>query len=120
MTSAVRDTWAEVRETEKTGKKSIRGGFSERAVRRAERRCAAYAACGLPADTDCVMPKVSLTGSTCLTVEHHLGVLLISESVIRLHTAIGILRIEGNKLCASVLTADELVLKGRIASVSYE
>lgn len=92
----------------------------ERKARAIMKRSRAYVACGLPADTDCSIPKVSMTGDRYVRVEHHEGVLLISERAIRLHTSLGILRIEGSGLCAAALNGEELLANGRIRSVSFE
>ena len=113
------------RNSEMEGGSGTKRGMKRRPVsvkraRSAMRKGGAYAACGFPADSDCIIPKVSVTGDRWVRVEHHEGVLVLSERSIRLVTALGVLRIEGAGLCASVLTEDELIADGRIRSVSFE
>ncbi|MBR3382456.1 MAG: YabP/YqfC family sporulation protein [Clostridia bacterium] len=78
------------------------------------------AAMGLPADADCVLPKISLTGGRYLTVEHHTGILQLTPCLVRLYSRLGVIRIEGEGLAAPEMDGDEMLLEGEITLVAFE
>ena len=86
----------------------------------AMRRGAYLASCGIPADAECKVPTVFLTGDRYLKVEHHRGVLLITPKVIRLLSPLGVLRIEGAGLAAASMDRDSLIIEGKVRSVAFE
>ena len=79
-----------------------------------------FSSLGLPADADCRMPVVTVTGGRYLKVEHHRGILLFTERCVRLFSVPGVIRIEGKDLASSSMDGDVLMLEGRIESVSFE
>lgn len=84
------------------------------------RRGARLVACGLPADAGCRLPTVFLTGDRYIRVEHIRGVLLLTPKVIRLYSALGVIRIEGSGLAAASMEGEVLLLEGRVRSVAFE
>lgn len=88
---------------------SRRTGQAERLVR-----------LGLPADTDCRLPVITVSCGRYVKVEHHSGIILLSGNVIRLYTALGPLRIEGCGLIASGMDGEEMLIDGRVKSVAFE
>lgn len=92
----------------------------EREKKSAERRGRALCAVGLPADADCRMPVITVTGGRYVKVEHHRGALLLTDACVRLYSCMGIIRIEGQKLLASRMDDDVMLLEGQVRSVSIE
>ena len=78
------------------------------------------ASVGIPADADCRIPLVTLTGDRYVKVEHHRGVLLLTKCCVRLYSGLGIIRIEGKELAAASMDDDVLLLDGCVKSVSFE
>ena len=87
-----------------------------RCIRRGRR----LAELGFPADADCRLPVVTLTGGCYIKVEHHTGVLQLGESTVRLCTRIGVVTIQGSGLAASDMDGDMILLDGCVKSVVFE
>ena len=73
----------------------------------------------LPADVVAGLPRLEMVGSRQLYVEHHTGILSYSEEQIDVNTASGVLRVSGFGLSLVAMTAEELRIGGRIASVEW-
>ncbi|MBO4562039.1 MAG: sporulation protein YqfC [Clostridia bacterium] len=101
----------------KNNNKTEGGGRKAGAAKKGGRRLASI---GLPADSDCRLPCITVTGDSYVRVEHHCGVLRFSPGCVRLYSRLGIIRIEGEGLAASSMDGDELLLDGRVSSVSFE
>ena len=80
----------------------------------------ALSSLGIPADSDCRMPLISVTGSRYVKIEHHNGVLLLDPCCIKLYSRCGIIRIDGSGIAASSMDSDVMMLEGRINAVSFE
>lgn len=78
------------------------------------------AAAGFPADADCRIPQIVVTGCGYVRVEHHCGVLQLTGNCVRLRSRIGVIRIDGAQLAVASIDNDVLLLDGRVRSVSYE
>lgn len=78
------------------------------------------ATAGFPADADCSIPLIVITGKGYVRVEHHCGVLQLTDCRVRLRSRIGVISIEGEKLAVSSVDNDVMLLDGRVRSVSYE
>ena len=87
---------------------------------RAARRGARLASMGLPADADCELPCITLTGNRYLRVEHHRGILRLTDTCARFYSCLGTIRIEGEGLCASDMDGDVLLIDGRIKAICIE
>ena len=73
----------------------------------------------LPADVIAGLPRMEMVGSRQLYLEHHTGLLAYSEEQIDANTTAGVLRIKGRELTLMAMTAGELRVGGRIASVEW-
>ena len=73
----------------------------------------------LPADVVAGLPRLEMVGSRQLYLEHHAGLLAYSEIQIDVNTAGGVLRVTGEGLSLLAMTAEELRIGGRIASVEW-
>lgn len=75
---------------------------------------------GFPADADCRLPVVTITGGGWVKVEHHTGLLQLTETKVRLCSRMGLICIEGSGLAAADMEGDVIMLDGRIKSVTFE
>lgn len=73
----------------------------------------------LPADVVAGLPRLEMVGSRQLYLEHHAGLLSYTEEQIDANTSAGVLRIRGERLNLMAMTAGELRIGGRIASVEW-
>ena len=73
----------------------------------------------LPADIIAGLPRLEMVGSRQLYLEHHTGLLAYTEDRIDANTSAGVLRIKGEQLTLLAMTAGELRIGGRIASVEW-
>ena len=68
----------------------------------------------LPKEIMLNLPLISLVGQEEVTVENYRGILEYSEEVVRVGTAAGVLRLRGKNLCLKQLSADCMVVTGRV------
>lgn len=73
----------------------------------------------LPADVVAGLPRLEMVGSRQLYLEHHEGILAYSEEQIDVNTPEGILRVRGERLTLTAMTAEELRIGGAIAAVEW-
>ena len=73
----------------------------------------------LPADLVAGLPRLEMVGSRQLYLEHHTGLLSYSDTQIDANTAAGVLRITGQRLTLTAMTAEELRVGGRIDAVAW-
>ena len=73
----------------------------------------------LPADVGAGLPRLEMVGSRQLYLEHHAGILAYSEEQIDVNTPEGILRVRGERLTLTAMTAEELRIGGAIAAVEW-
>ena len=73
----------------------------------------------LPADVVAGLPRLEMVGGRQLYLEHHTGLLAYTENQIDANTSAGVLRIKGERLTLMAMTAGELRIGGRIASVEW-
>lgn len=64
------------------------------------------------------VPRVTLTGSERLLVEQHKGLMACTAEMIDLHTACGVLRIEGSALVFLRYNGTEALIAGRIDAIT--
>lgn len=94
--------------------------INEKEARSGRKAGGAFSSLGLPADADGKLPLVTITGDRFVKVEHHRGILLFTECCVRLFSASGVVRISGKCIAASKMDGDEILLEGKIGSVSFE
>lgn len=73
----------------------------------------------LPADVVAGLPRMEMVGSRQLYLEHHAGILAYSDEQIDVNTPEGILRVRGERLTLTAMTAEELRIGGVIAAVEW-
>ena len=73
----------------------------------------------LPADIVAGLPHLEMVGSREVYLEQHTGILSYSEERIDANTPGGVLRISGEKLHLTAMTAQELRIGGRIRGVEW-
>lgn len=67
-----------------------------------------------------MLPCVSLYGDDHVAIENHGGILEVKRSVIRLYTALGVLRISGSELEIRNADRENMLIHGRISAIEYE
>lgn len=73
----------------------------------------------LPADVVAGLPRMEMVGSRQMYLEHHAGILAYSDEQIDVNTPEGILRVRGERLTLTAMTAEELRIGGAIAAVEW-
>ena len=73
----------------------------------------------LPADVVAGLPRLEMVGGRQLYLEHHTGLLSYTEEQIDANTSAGVLRVKGERLTLMAMTAGELRIGGKIASVEW-
>ena len=64
--------------------------------------------------------KICIIADSFASIENYKGVFECTESLIRLRTAYGIVRIEGENLSLGELRSERAVINGRVKSVAFE
>lgn len=64
--------------------------------------------------------KICIIADSFASIENYKGVFECMESLIRLRTAYGIVRIEGENLSLGELRSERAVINGRVKSVAFE
>ena len=65
------------------------------------------------------LPLISFIGQEEVTIENYKGILEYSEETVRIGTAAGILRLEGQGLCLKQLSAECMVVTGRVEKMEF-
>ena len=73
----------------------------------------------LPADIVAGLPRLEMVGSRQLYLEHHTGLLAYTEEQIDANTSSGVLRVRGERLTLMAMTAGELRIGWKIASIEW-
>ena len=73
----------------------------------------------LPKEIMLNLPLVTLVGQEEVTIENYRGILEYSEETVRVGTAAGILQLRGKKLCLKQLSADCMVVTGRVEKLDF-
>jgi len=68
----------------------------------------------LPLDADGDVLKITMVADTDLLIENHRGVVRYTETLIRLHSDHGIIRIEGNDLQLSEFAMERAYIRGSV------
>ena len=74
----------------------------------------------LPKDVVMGMPVLTLTGHSELCLENYRGMIEYTDTIVRIMTKIGQIRVTGKGLQVAYYTNDEMKITGRIASVEYQ
>ena len=73
----------------------------------------------LPKEILLNLPLISLIGQEEVTIENYKGILEYSEESLRMGTSAGILLLEGQGLCLKQLSAECMVVTGRIEGLRF-
>ena len=73
----------------------------------------------LPKEIMLNLPLISLIGREEVTIENYRGILEYSEEVVRIGTAAGVLRLQGKDLCLKQLSAECMVVTGKVESLTF-
>lgn len=73
----------------------------------------------LPKDITLDIPKLTVMGTDSVTVENHKGVIDYCDNKISINTGCGILVINGKKLIIKSIIQEEIIILGKISSISF-
>ncbi|MCL2187895.1 MAG: sporulation protein YqfC [Defluviitaleaceae bacterium] len=73
----------------------------------------------LPKEIALDMPLIIATGRSELNIENYKNLLEFSETKIRIHTATGLLTIEGTQLHMKQMTTENLFIAGNISGIYW-
>ena len=74
----------------------------------------------LPKDVTLGLPTISITGDEEVIVTNHKGILEYTGGVVRLSTILGGIRVLGTNLILKEMTAEIVVITGKINTVGWE
>lgn len=74
----------------------------------------------LPKDVVMGQPVVTILGRMELNVENYRGIIEYTDTLIRIQTKAGQIRITGKKLQVDYYTNDDMKLTGQIESIEYQ
>ena len=72
-----------------------------------------------PKEICCNIPNIIITGFEDMIIENYKGILEYSEETVRIGTAAGVLRLEGQGLCLKQLSAECMVVTGRVEKMEF-
>lgn len=65
------------------------------------------------------IPIISLIGNKDLTIENYKGIVLYSETKIKINTNISVITITGNNLTLSKVLTEKIIITGNILEICY-
>jgi len=74
----------------------------------------------MPPDVMLDLPKVTMIGRQKLLLENHRGIIEYGLTRVRVRTTAGLLTIAGEELVLKNLKPDEMLVEGKIASLTME
>ena len=73
----------------------------------------------LPKDVVLGIPMLTMVGQMELNIENYRGIIEYTDSLIRVHTKDGQIRVNGKNLKVEYYTNDEMKVTGHIVSIEY-
>ncbi|MCI5679350.1 MAG: sporulation protein YqfC [Bacteroidales bacterium] len=73
----------------------------------------------LPKEIMLNLPLISFIGREEVSIENYKGILEYGEETVRVGTAAGVLRLTGRGLCIKQLSAECLVVTGRVEKMEF-
>jgi sporulation protein YqfC len=73
----------------------------------------------LPKEIMLNLPLITLVGREEVTIENYRGILEYSEEMVRIGTAAGVLCLKGNGLCLKQLSAECMVVTGKVDFLGF-
>lgn len=74
----------------------------------------------VPEEIDMKVPRLTILKFQEVLIENYKGILEYQDFFVRIQTYIGIVNINGFKLCLEEMTVDDLIVKGQIESIDFE
>lgn len=74
---------------------------------------------GAPKDVVLGIPLITVIGNNEVCVENYRGILEYNEKLIRIHTKLGKIRVEGNDLQIECYSNDEMKIIGKIKRIEF-
>lgn len=74
----------------------------------------------LPKDVTLNMPVVNLEGKTGVYIENYKGIIEYFDDTIVINTTVGLLQVVGSDLSIKSITSEDIMIKGRLRSVSFK
>ena len=73
----------------------------------------------LPKEIMLNLPLISFIGREEVSIENYKGILEYGEETVRVGTAVGVLRLTGQNLCIKQLSAECMVVTGRVEKLEF-
>ena len=73
----------------------------------------------LPPDLLADLPRVTVVGSSQVTVENHRGLIEFTPNRVRIAAKEGAVEVEGERLILRLILPEEIILEGRVRAVSF-
>lgn len=74
----------------------------------------------LPKDVVMGMPVLTMTGQQELCIENYRGMIEYTDSVVRIQTKAGLIKVTGKGLQVAYYTNDEMMIYGQITGIEYQ
>lgn len=74
----------------------------------------------LPKDVVMGMPVLTVTGQVELNLENYRGIIEYTDTLVRIQTKSGQIKVNGRGLQVAYYTNDEMKINGRIESIEYQ
>lgn len=74
----------------------------------------------IPRDLIMDLPKLTVVGDLQISIENHRGIVVYTSEQVRINTTIGELEVTGNDLTLRNILPDEIMLEGKIRSVTFK
>jgi sporulation protein YqfC len=71
----------------------------------------------LPKEAVLNLPMISMIGNGEMNIENYKVIIEYNEERIRIHTMVGVLKLEGRKLLLKAMTTEEIVITGIILKI---
>lgn len=74
---------------------------------------------GIPSEVILGVPVVTITGCREFLIMNYRGILEYTDSIVRIQTKTGQIKITGNNLDINYYTSDEMKISGKIIKIEY-
>ena len=73
----------------------------------------------IPRDLMMDLPKIVIVGDVQVFIENHRGIIIYTAEQVKVNTTLGEVKIEGSDLTLKNILPDEIMVEGRIKSISF-
>lgn len=74
---------------------------------------------GVPKDVIMNIPRITISGDREIYIENHKGVTEYTDSIIRVSTGMGTVKIHGRSLTISAIRQEDILINGRFIKIEY-